>query len=125
MTAAITGPYSEFGEAMRRAAMIAVDEWNAKGGINGRKVELVALDDQLDPNKAAINAKKLIEEEKVAAIIGPAGSGPMFAVIPLAQAKNIPHINVVAQTVQIVYPDGTNKPPRPNHSLYFGELIFF
>lgn len=114
MTAAITGPYSEFGEAMRRAAIIAVDEWNAKGGINGRNVELVALDDQLDPNKAAINAKKLIEEEKVVAIIGPAGSGPMFAVIPLAQAKNIPHINVVAQTVQIAYPDGTDKPPRLN-----------
>jgi len=115
MTSALTGPYSEFGEGNRRGVVVAVEQWNRIGGINGRKIELITRDDQLDPNKAVINMKELLEKEKVVAIIGPAGSGPAMATVPLCEAKNIPFINTIAQTPAIIYPKGvTGQDPRPN-----------
>lgn len=114
MTSAITGPYSEFGEGIRRAAEIAVEEWNAKGGINGQPIEFIVLDDQLKAEQAASNFQQLIEKEKVHAVIGPAGSGPTLAVLPRAIAEGIPYINPIAQTVTITYPDGSGTEPYKN-----------
>lgn len=114
MSGAMTGPYSEYGEGMRKAAEVAAKLWNDKGGINGRPIKLIWYDDQLKPDQAAVNVKKLIEEDKVVAILGPSGSGPMLATAPITQAKGIPQINIMAQTPAITYPDGLDKPPRPN-----------
>ncbi len=113
-TGAMTGPYSEFGTGMRKATELAIDIWNAKGGLLGRPIKLVVMDDQLKADVAALNVKKLIEEEKVVAIIGPAGSGPMLATVPLTEAKSVPHMNVMAQTLAIQYPKGYANPPRKN-----------
>jgi len=53
LTAALTGPFNEFGEGIRRGAALAVEEWNRRGGVDGRKVELAeGLDDQLVPDRA-------------------------------------------------------------------------
>jgi len=113
-TGAMTGPYSEFGTGMRKAAELAIDFWNAKGGVLGRPIKLVVLDDQLKADAAVINVKKLIEEDKVVAILGPSGSGPMLATVPLTEAKGVPHMNMMAQTPAIQYPKGYDKPPRRN-----------
>lgn len=113
-TGAMTGPYSEFGTGMRKAAELAIDFWNAKGGVLGRPLQLVVLDDQLKADAAVINMKKLIEEEKVVAVLGPSGSGPMLATVPLTEAKGVPHINMMAQTPALQYPKGYDKPPRKN-----------
>lgn len=113
-TGAMTGPYSEYGTGMRKAAELAIDFWNAKGGVLGRPLRLVVLDDQLKADAAVINMKKLIEEEKVVAVLGPSGSGPMLATVPLTEAKGIPHLNVMAQTPALQYPKGYDKPPRKN-----------
>lgn len=113
-TGAMTGPYSEFGTGMRKAAELAIDFWNAKGGVLGRPIQLVVLDDQLKADAAVINVKKLIEEDKVVAILGPSGSGPMLATVPLTEAKGVPHMNMMAQTPAIQYPKGYDKPPRRN-----------
>jgi branched-chain amino acid transport system substrate-binding protein len=113
-TGAMTGPYSEYGTGMRKAAELAVDMWNARGGVLGRPIRLVVMDDQLKADAAALNVKKLIEEEKVAAILGPSGSGPMLATVPLTEAKGVPHMNIMAQTPAIQYPKGYASPPRRN-----------
>ncbi len=113
-TGSMTGPYSEYGTGMRKAADLAIEFWNARGGVLGRPLQLVVLDDQLKADVAALNVRRLIEEEKVALILGPSGSGPMLATVPLTEAKGIPQMNVMAQTLAIQYPKGYDNPPRRN-----------
>jgi branched-chain amino acid transport system substrate-binding protein len=84
------------------------------GGINGKKIELEVLDDQLVPDKAAINVQKLLDDQDIVAIIGPAGSGPALATVPITEANGKVHINPVAQTPSITYPKGTDQAPRKN-----------
>lgn len=113
MTSALTGPYNEYGEGGRRGVELAIEKWNAKGGINGKKIELaMLLDDQLVPDRAVQNMRRLLDNKELVAIIGPAGSGPTLAVIEMAAADGRPYMNPVAQTPTVTYPDGGK--PRPN-----------
>lgn len=73
-TLPITGPAAVAGEGLVAGVQIAVDEVNAAGGVDGRTVELVALDDAFDPPRTVANARRLIEEEEVYALASPAGS---------------------------------------------------
>src|SRR6266851_142355 len=114
MSTALTGPYSEFGIMQRNAVDIAVEQFNAKGGIKGRPIQIVIYDDGLVPARAQSNVRRLIDEDKVVALIGPAGSGPNVAVNPLAVANNLILINTANQTTTINYPDGMDKPPLAN-----------
>lgn len=113
MTSALTGPYNEYGEGGRRGVELAIEKWNAKGGINGKKIELaMLLDDQLVPDRAVQNMRRLLDNKDLVAFIGPAGSGPTLAVIEMAAADGRPYMNPVAQTPTVTYPDGGK--PRPN-----------
>jgi branched-chain amino acid transport system substrate-binding protein len=115
MTSALTGPYSEFGEGNRRAVELAVEKWNKAGGINGKKIEIaLLLDDQLVPDRAVQNMRKILDNKEIVGIIGPAGSGPTLAVINMAAADGRPYMNPIAQTPTITYPNGTDKAPRGN-----------
>ncbi|MDQ8727187.1 ABC transporter substrate-binding protein [Bradyrhizobium sp. LHD-71] len=114
-TAALTGPFNEFGEGIRRGVEIAIEEWNKKGGVNGKKVELAeALDDQLVPDRAVQNMRRILDNEQIAALIAPSGSGPTLAVIDMLEADGRPVCNTQAQTPTIVYPKGPESPPRQN-----------
>jgi branched-chain amino acid transport system substrate-binding protein len=113
MTTALTGPYNEYGEGARHGVELAIEKWNAKGGINGKKIELaMLLDDQLVPDRAVQNMRKLLDNKELVGIIGPAGTGPSLAVIEMATVDGRPYMNPIAQTPEIVYPDGGK--PRPN-----------
>lgn len=113
MTSALTGPYNEYGEGGKRGVDIAIEKWNARGGINGKKIELaMALDDQLVPDRAVQNMRKLLDNKDLVGIIGPAGSGPTLAVIEMAAADGRPYMNPVAQSPTVTYPTGGT--PRPN-----------
>ncbi|TAK73002.1 MAG: amino acid-binding protein [Betaproteobacteria bacterium] len=113
MTSALTGPYNEYGEGGKRGVELAIEKWNAKGGINGKKIELaMLLDDQLVPDRAVQNMRRLLDNKELVAIIGPAGSGPTLAVIEMAAADGRPYMNPVAQTPTITYPGGGK--PRSN-----------
>lgn len=115
MTSALTGPYNEFGEGNRRAVELAIEEWNAKGGINGKKIELaLLLDDQLNPDRAVQNMRRILDNKEIVGIIGPAGSGPTLAVIDMVEADGRPYMNPIAQTPAITYPKGVGSQPRPN-----------
>ncbi|MGG1596778.1 ABC transporter substrate-binding protein [Paenibacillus naphthalenovorans] len=112
MTSALTGPYNEYGEGNKRGVELAIEKWNREGGIHGKKIELIALDDQLVPDKAANNMQQLLDDKSIVAIIGPAGSGPALATVPLTEVYGIIQINPVAQTTDVTYPNGVNNPPR-------------
>jgi len=114
-TGALTGPYNEFGEGLRRGILIATEEWNSKGGVSGRKVELVdPLDDQLVPDRAVQNMRRILDNKDIHAIVGPSGSGPSLAVVDMVVSDGRPLCNPQAQTPAIVYPNGRDKPPRKN-----------
>ena len=72
---AVTGPASFLGAPEARTLEMLVEEINAKGGINGDKIQLIVKDSQASPEKAVSFAKQLIDEEKVFAILGPSTSG--------------------------------------------------
>ncbi|MCZ6523398.1 MAG: ABC transporter substrate-binding protein, partial [Alphaproteobacteria bacterium] len=73
-SAAFKGPAAALGLGMRQGILAAFEEANAKGGVNGRKLELVSYNDGYEPNKAIVNTKRLLEEDKVFALLGEVGT---------------------------------------------------
>jgi branched-chain amino acid transport system substrate-binding protein len=82
---AVTGPASFLGAPEAKTLEMLVADVNAKGGVGGKKIELIIKDSQASPEKAISFAKQLIEEEKVFAIIGPSTSGETMAIKNLAE----------------------------------------
>jgi branched-chain amino acid transport system substrate-binding protein len=82
---AVTGPASFLGAPEAKTLEMLTEELNAKGGIGGKKIQLIIKDSQASPEKAISFAKQLIEEEKVFAIIGPSTSGETMAIKNLAE----------------------------------------
>jgi ABC-type branched-subunit amino acid transport system substrate-binding protein len=90
--AVLEGPASALGQGMRAGIQAAFDEINAKGGIHGRKLKLVSLDDGYEPDRSIAATKKLIEEDKVFALIGAVGTPTSSATVPIASAAKVPFI---------------------------------
>jgi ABC-type branched-subunit amino acid transport system substrate-binding protein len=78
-SAIISGPLGGPIQAMISGAQLAFDAVNAQGGVHGRKIRLLTLDDELAPPKAVANYKKLLEEQGVVAMFGCVGSGTTAA----------------------------------------------
>lgn len=93
---AVTGPASFLGEPERNTLEMLVKEANAKGGIKGRKLELIVYDTQGDATKAVQLATKLIKNDKVSVIVGPSTTGETMAIIPVAEKEKIPLISCAA-----------------------------
>jgi branched-chain amino acid transport system substrate-binding protein len=82
---AVTGPASFLGAPEAKTLEMLTEEINAKGGIGGRKIELIIKDSGASPEKAVSFAKQLIDEEKVFAIIGPSTSGETMKIKDIAE----------------------------------------
>jgi branched-chain amino acid transport system substrate-binding protein len=93
---AVTGPASFLGEPEKKTLEMLVKDLNAKGGINGVKLETVIYDTTGDATKAVQLATKLIKDDKVSVIIGPSTTGESMAVIPVAEKGKIPLISCAA-----------------------------
>ena len=89
----VTGAGSPYGPGMQQAIRLAVDEVNAAGGAGGVKLELFTEDGQTKPDAAVLAAKKLIEINKVQAILGTWASGVTLAVMPLTDSAGIIQMN--------------------------------
>jgi branched-chain amino acid transport system substrate-binding protein len=94
----LTGPYTAYSEPVRDGLQLALDEINAKGGIKGRKVELVVEDDGGSAAAAVKAFEKLVKEAKVSAIIGPITAAGMRATAPLAGQHKIVQVSPVAHS---------------------------
>lgn len=92
----VTGPASFLGEPEKKTLEILVADLNAKGGINGQKLEAVIYDTAGDATKAVQLATKLIKNDKVVAIIGPSTTGESMAVLALTEKEKIPLISCAA-----------------------------
>ncbi len=90
--AALDGPASALGQGMRAGIQAAFDEANKKGGVHGRKLKLISLDDGYEPDRSIVATKKLIEEDKVFALIGAVGTPTSAATQPIATAAHVPFI---------------------------------
>src|SRR6266571_4985249 len=84
--AVLAGPASALGQGMQLGIKAAFDEINAKGGVHGRKLKLVSVDDGYEPDRSIAQTKKLIDEEKVFALIGAVGTPTANAAQPIATA---------------------------------------
>ena len=90
--AALEGPSSALGQGMRQGILAAFAEINAKGGVHGRKLELISRDDGYDPDRSVAQTTRLIEEDKVFALIGAVGTPTTTVTVPIAKARNVPFI---------------------------------
>ncbi len=89
----MTGTEGTFGVSTHNGIELAINQINAKGGVKGKKLELISMDDQGKPEEAATAVTKLITQNKVAAILGEVASSRSMAMAPIAQQYQIPMIS--------------------------------
>jgi branched-chain amino acid transport system substrate-binding protein len=118
-----TGGASFLGDPEKKTLEMYVADINAKGGIAGKKIELVVYDDQSNPNQARTFATRLIEQDKVDALLAGSTTASTMAIIPLAEEAGIPLINF-AGAVQAVYPVKRWNFKTPHTDLMACEKIF-
>jgi len=92
LVTALSGQSARAGEALTRGATIAIEEINAKGGVLGRKLELVRRDDEANPAKGLIATRELIQREKVAALIGGLDTPVALAIVPFVNNAKVPFV---------------------------------
>ncbi|MDH6259300.1 ABC transporter substrate-binding protein [Bradyrhizobium sp. BR13661] len=90
--AALEGPSSALGQRLRHGIAAAFAEINARGGIHGRKLQLISRDDGYDPDRSVAQTLRLIDDDKVFALIGAVGTPTAMATIPVTSARGIPFI---------------------------------
>ncbi|MGI9167548.1 MAG: ABC transporter substrate-binding protein [Pyrinomonadaceae bacterium] len=89
----LSGPTFDFGQSAKNGMLLAADQINQTGGINGRKIDVVIEDDQGSPELAATLVSKLIDRDRVVALIVGGASGNSLAAAPKAQSAEIPMIS--------------------------------
>jgi len=99
----VTGPAAFLGDPEQKTLELYVEKVNAAGGVLGRKLQLYAYDSAGDAEKARAYVKRLIEQDKVDALVGGSTTGETMAAVPLAEGAGIPFISL-AGAVVIVEP---------------------
>ncbi len=99
----VTGPAAFLGDPEQKTLEMYVEQINSKGGVLGRKLQLISYDDGGDAEKARTFAKRLIEQDKVDIILGGTTTGTTMAVVPLVELATMPFISM-AGAVVIVEP---------------------
>ena len=85
----LSGPIAGFGKQSRLGMLLAVDEINEQGGIHGRKLKLIVEDSAYDPKKAVLAAQKLVNQDKIFAMLGHIGTANNLAAMPVQFEKNV------------------------------------
>ncbi len=97
----LTGSDATFGVSTDQGIRLAVAEVNAAGGIDGKKVDLIAEDDEGKPEEAAVVATKLITQDGVKAVLGEVASSNSLAAAPICQAHQVPMISPSSTNVAV------------------------
>ncbi|MGH9040553.1 MAG: ABC transporter substrate-binding protein [Acidimicrobiia bacterium] len=101
----MTGPNSTLGQEEFVGVEAAVAEINRQGGVLGRQLELVKADAASDPQKAATEATRLMDDEDVVAIIGPDGAQTALPIVPVANERGVPLVAASAGFLARVAPE--------------------
>ena len=96
MSAPLSGPNGAYGRQMKEGIEVFFAQVNARGGVAGRRLELVAVDDGYETTAAVANAKRLIDDEKVFALMGFYGTSPTEAVLPVLAERRVPLIGTIS-----------------------------
>lgn len=107
-SAAFEGPAAALGLGMREGILAAFNEANAAGGVKGRKLELVTYNDGYEPESAIANTRRLIDDEKVFALVGEVGTPTSSAAQPIATEAGVPFIGPFTGAGFLRNPDLTN-----------------
>jgi branched-chain amino acid transport system substrate-binding protein len=99
----MSGQSAKSGEAIVRGLSLAIDEINAKGGVLGRKLELVVRDDESNPAKGVVAARELVQREKVVAFFGGLDTPVSIAIAPFANQSKVPFMGVWAAGTPITH----------------------
>jgi branched-chain amino acid transport system substrate-binding protein len=110
LVTALSGQSARAGEAITRGLAVAIDEINAKGGVLGRKLELVRRDDEATPAKGVIAARELLFREKVAVLFGGLDTPVSLAIVPIVNEQKIPFMGPWAAGTPI-----TKNGANPNY----------
>ena len=115
----LTGAQATFGNSTHNGIMMAADEINAAGGIQGRKIKMILEDNGYDPKKAVLASQKMVERDKVFAMVGPMGSPTVLA------AQDVLFDAGVLQLFPLTAAEFTFKfdPSKPQERLKFNNLL--
>jgi branched-chain amino acid transport system substrate-binding protein len=100
----LAGPFATLSRTNEIAAQIAVDEINAAGGINGKKIRIVSFDTAGKPDQAVVGLRKLAEDDKVLAVIGPFSSGECRVVFPAGERSGIVMMSMASSAPKLAEP---------------------
>lgn len=108
--APLSGSVPTFGVSTRDGALLAIDEWNAKGGVNGATIEAVVADSQCEADPGVNAANKVIDQDKVKFIIGEVCSKSSIPISEIAEAKGVVQVSPTSTNTQVTLnADGTTK----------------
>jgi branched-chain amino acid transport system substrate-binding protein len=115
----LSGPIKGWGVPVLNGMKLAVEQINEAGGINGRKLRLIAEDSAYDPKKAVLASQKLVEKDKIFAMVGPMGSPTVIA------SQDILFDAGVLQLFPLTAAEFTYKfdPKKPQERLKFSNLL--
>lgn len=88
----LSGPIVSLSKPVVNGMLMRIDEINAAGGVNGRKLRLVVEDHGYDPKKAVLAAQKMTQRDKIFATVGSIGTPTALAAMPIYEEKNVPHL---------------------------------
>ena len=98
------GPFATFSKTNQIAAQMAVDEVNASGGVNGKKLRIIAFDTEGKPDQAVVGLRKLADDDKVMAIIGPFSSSECRVAFPAADRAGVPVMSMASSAPNLAEP---------------------
>ena len=88
----LSGPIVAFSKQLKNAMEMRVEDINASGGIHGRKLKLIVEDHGYDPKKAVLATQKLVQKDKIFAMVGLIGTPTALAAMPILFDKNVPNL---------------------------------
>jgi branched-chain amino acid transport system substrate-binding protein len=109
--APLSGDVATFGASTRDGALLAIEEWNAKGGVLGRKIEAVVEDSQCEAEPAASAANKVISQDQVKFIIGEVCSKASIPVSEIATANKVVQISPTSTNPKVTVDEAGNAKP--------------
>lgn len=116
----LSGPVAGLGKPFRQGMLLAVDEINDLGGINGRKLKIIVEDSAYDPKKALLAAEKLVNQDKIFVMVGAMGTAHNMASLPVQFQKNV--INFLPLTAAREMYEPTHRLKYAMHSTYFDQM---
>jgi branched-chain amino acid transport system substrate-binding protein len=108
---ALTGSNATWGQSEANGLKMAVDKINAEGGVLGKKIEVIAYDSRADKLEAVNVVKRMVEQDKVVAIIGPGQSGVANAVREVNNSAKVPLIATTATNPKVTVADDGSVVP--------------